>query len=98
MDTDDRNRAIDQGIRLNPNSREIVYSDFSTSNIYYWSLPSRYLGNKITSYGGYLTYTFRYVPLPGGQSSRNSGADVELVSVCFEIDKSEMLLIMNQQS
>ncbi|KAK0394822.1 hypothetical protein QR680_000951 [Steinernema hermaphroditum] len=26
----------------------------------YWSLPAKFLGNKVTSYGGYLKYTFRY--------------------------------------
>jgi hypothetical protein len=36
------------------------------------------LGNKVTSYGGYLNYTVRYVPPPGGQNSPNSAADVEI--------------------
>ncbi|PBC30144.1 Basement membrane-specific heparan sulfate proteoglycan core protein [Apis cerana cerana] len=37
-------------------------------------------GDQITSYGGNLKYTVRYVPSPGGQSSKNNAADVELIS------------------
>lgn len=81
VDNINREVPIEQGIRLNQRSQEIVYNDFTSPNVYYWSLPSRYLGNKVTSYGGNLRYTLRHTPVPGGQSSRNSAADVELVSV-----------------
>lgn len=81
IDNLNREIPIEEGIRLNQQSREIVYNNFPSSNVYYWSLPPRYLGNKITSYGGYLRYTLRHTPVPGGQSSRNSAADVEIVSV-----------------
>ncbi|KAJ8950523.1 hypothetical protein NQ318_015267 [Aromia moschata] len=80
VDSINRETPITQGIRLNQQDREISYSSFTSSNAYYWLLPSRYLGNKITSYGGNLRYTIRHTPVPGGQSSRNSAADVELVS------------------
>lgn len=76
--------AIVEGIHLNTISREIIYSDFpnrGNNDVYYWQLPIIFLGNQITSYGGNLKYTVRYVPSPGGQSSRNNAADVELVSV-----------------
>jgi hypothetical protein len=36
------------------------------------------LGNKVTSYGGYLNYTIRYISPPGGQNSPNTAADVEI--------------------
>lgn len=49
--------------------------------MYYWLLPSQFLGDKVTSYGGYLNYTVRYVPTPGGQISRNNAPDVEIISV-----------------
>ncbi|XP_034241184.1 basement membrane-specific heparan sulfate proteoglycan core protein-like isoform X2 [Thrips palmi] len=77
-----RDEPITTGIRLNPGSRELVYQDFSrrSSDVHYWKLPDRFLGNKVTSYGGDLKYIIRYVPTPGGQSSRNSAPDVELVS------------------
>lgn len=48
---------------------------------YYWSLPKKFLGNKVTSYGGYLNYTIRYVPAPGGQILRDNAPDVEIISV-----------------
>jgi hypothetical protein len=80
IDTDNRETPIEEGIVLDQNRREILYNRFTSPNVHYWALPPRYLGDKITSYGGYLRYTLRYVPLPGGQSSRNSAADVELVS------------------
>lgn len=76
---------IEDGIYLNQNTQEIVYNGFSNQNqdVYYWSLPSRYLGDKLTSYGGYLKYSLRYEPTPGGQSSRNTAPDVELISVSY---------------
>ncbi|XP_043797108.1 basement membrane-specific heparan sulfate proteoglycan core protein-like isoform X11 [Apis laboriosa] len=74
---------IVNGIRLDAVNREIIYSDFpnrGNNDVYYWQLPSIFLGNQITSYGGNLKYTVRYVPSPGGQSSKNNAADVELIS------------------
>ncbi|XP_018057777.1 PREDICTED: basement membrane-specific heparan sulfate proteoglycan core protein isoform X9 [Atta colombica] len=74
---------IVEGIHLNTINREIVYSEFpnrGNNDVYYWQLPSIFLGDQITSYGGNLKYTVRYVPSPGGQSSRNNAADVELIS------------------
>lgn len=81
IDHNDRQRPITDGLRLNPDNRELTYSNFPNRNVYYWSLPSRYLGDKVTSYGGNLRYTIRHTPFPGGASSRNSAADVELISV-----------------
>ncbi|KAK9869716.1 hypothetical protein WA026_003454 [Henosepilachna vigintioctopunctata] len=80
VDIDNRESPITDGIRLNSEGRQILFSSFPSQNVFYWSLPSRYLGNKLTSYGGNLKYTLKYVPLPGGQSSRNSAADVQLIS------------------
>ncbi|XP_029051246.2 basement membrane-specific heparan sulfate proteoglycan core protein isoform X2 [Osmia bicornis bicornis] len=74
---------IVDGIRLNTVTREIIYSDFpnrGNNDVYYWQLPSIFLGDQVTSYGGNLKYTVRYVPAPGGQSSKNNAADVELIS------------------
>lgn len=75
---------IIKDIRLDSVSREIIFSDFPNrayNHVYYWQLPSIFLGDQITSYGGYLRYTVRYVPSPGGLSSRNNAADVEIISV-----------------
>ncbi|XP_076397846.1 terribly reduced optic lobes isoform X10 [Megachile rotundata] len=74
---------IIDGIRLNTVTREIIYNSFpnrGNNDVYYWQLPSIFLGNQVTSYGGNLKYTVRYVPAPGGQSSKNNAADVELIS------------------
>ncbi|KAK9500538.1 hypothetical protein O3M35_001785 [Rhynocoris fuscipes] len=60
--------------------RALTYNEFEPK-VYYWSLPEPFLGNKITSYGGNLQYKLRYVPIPGGQSSRNNAPDVELYSL-----------------
>ncbi|XP_071874844.1 terribly reduced optic lobes isoform X23 [Bombus fervidus] len=74
---------ITDGIRLDTVSREIIYNEFpnrGNNDVYYWQLPSIFLGDQVTSYGGNLKYTVRYVPSPGGQSSKNNAADVELIS------------------
>ncbi|XP_076269824.1 terribly reduced optic lobes isoform X47 [Rhynchophorus ferrugineus] len=75
-----KKQYISQGIGFNENTRELYYSVFNQPEAYYWSLPGIYLGDKVTSYGGYLTYTIRNVPVPGGASSRNNAPDVEIVS------------------
>ncbi|KAK9737087.1 Laminin EGF domain [Popillia japonica] len=79
---DDFEHPTDQGITLDPTNREIVFNSFTSqpSQVKYWALPNRFLGDKITSYGGNLQYTVRYTPTPGGSSSRNTAADVELIS------------------
>uniref|UniRef100_W4VRB4 Putative heparan sulfate proteoglycan 2 n=1 Tax=Corethrella appendiculata TaxID=1370023 RepID=W4VRB4_9DIPT len=61
--------------------REVVYRNFGTSDeTFYWSLPPSFLGNKITAYGGNLTYTVRYTPQPSGSASRNNSPDVVIQS------------------
>ncbi|XP_065222037.1 basement membrane-specific heparan sulfate proteoglycan core protein isoform X4 [Planococcus citri] len=78
----DIQRVITEGLEVRASDREIVYSSFSPSeqSVYYWLLPQRYLGDKVTSYGGVLNYTLRYVPLQGDQISRNNAPDVEIIS------------------
>ncbi|XP_060099959.1 laminin subunit alpha-1 [Heteronotia binoei] len=44
---------------------------------YYWSAPQPYLGNKLTSYGGYLKYTVSYdIPMESTDSDLVSNVDV----------------------
>ncbi|XP_071451008.1 basement membrane-specific heparan sulfate proteoglycan core protein [Hetaerina americana] len=75
---------ITDGIRVNSGTRELIFSDFPRgsdgSEVHYWALPDQFLGDKVTSYGGYLTFTLRYVPAPGGQRSRNNAPIVEIIS------------------
>nr|XP_058908989.1 basement membrane-specific heparan sulfate proteoglycan core protein isoform X11 [Kogia breviceps] len=46
---------------------ELVFSSFHSlpSGPYFWSLPSRFLGDKVTSYGGELRFTVTQRPQPG---------------------------------
>ncbi|XP_037037177.1 basement membrane-specific heparan sulfate proteoglycan core protein isoform X11 [Bradysia coprophila] len=72
----------DAEIGVHTSSYEVSFSGSSNDpNVYYWKLPSRFVGNKITSYGGNLNYTIRYVPLAGGVMSRNSAPDVVIRSL-----------------
>lgn len=62
-------------------NREIVFRHFgSGEDTYYWRLPSSYLGNKLTSYGGKLTYTLRYKARPAGGVSPSNSPDVVIQS------------------
>jgi len=40
----------------------------------YWALPQKFLGDKVTAYGGKLRYSFRF----SGSGPRNTDADVIL--------------------
>ncbi|XP_058809308.1 basement membrane-specific heparan sulfate proteoglycan core protein-like isoform X2 [Phymastichus coffea] len=74
---------ITRGINVKPQAREIEFNDFpdrGAGEVFYWQLPSLFLGDQITAYGGNLKYIVRHVPSPGGLTSRNSAADVELIS------------------
>ncbi|UXI15568.1 troponin C [Sarcoptes scabiei] len=43
------------------NGRELFFKNFShETDQLYWRLPLNFLGNKITSYGGHLNFTFRF--------------------------------------
>uniref|UniRef100_A0A182NMJ9 Basement membrane-specific heparan sulfate proteoglycan core protein n=1 Tax=Anopheles dirus TaxID=7168 RepID=A0A182NMJ9_9DIPT len=73
---------------LPASNREIVFRNFGASDeTFYWRLPtqcvdlgSRFLGNKLTSFGGHLNYTLRYTPHSYGGVSRNNSPDVVLHS------------------
>lgn len=69
-------------IDVTVSNKEVVFRGGypNDANIYYWRLPSRFTGNKITAYGGNLNYTIRYVPSPGGGHSRNTAPDVVIRS------------------
>ncbi|XP_069893790.1 basement membrane-specific heparan sulfate proteoglycan core protein isoform X4 [Dipodomys merriami] len=49
-----------------PTSGELVFSSFHSllSGPYFWSLPSRFRGDKVTSYGGELHFTVTQRPRP----------------------------------
>ncbi|KAJ8737311.1 hypothetical protein PYW07_000582 [Mythimna separata] len=54
--------------------------DRSRSTIYYWSLPTSFAGDKVTSYGGNLNYVLKNVPGSPDPRFRNTAADVQLIS------------------
>ncbi|XP_055304922.1 basement membrane-specific heparan sulfate proteoglycan core protein-like [Sitodiplosis mosellana] len=62
------------------NNEVLIQNLAGDPDVYFWRLPSRFAGNKITSYGGNLNYTIRYVPMPGGIMSRNNAPDVVIRS------------------
>nr|XP_043066119.1 basement membrane-specific heparan sulfate proteoglycan core protein isoform X9 [Drosophila bipectinata] len=70
-------------LRLNdvtPEGLRFSGSADNSGDTLYWSLPAGFLGNKLTAYGGKLSYTLSYSPLPGGIMSRNSAPDVVIRS------------------
>lgn len=67
----------DASINLNVDGNEVSFlGNAGDSNVYYWRLPSLFAGNRVSSYGGHLNYTLRFVPLPAGFMSRNNAPDV----------------------
>ncbi|CAG7687954.1 unnamed protein product [Allacma fusca] len=75
-----KRNVIRDGYSVDQYTRELGFKEFHRylPEIYYWQLPYNFLGDKITSYGGNLNYTIRYIPAPGGHNSLNSAADVEI--------------------
>uniref|UniRef100_A0A670K1V2 Heparan sulfate proteoglycan 2 n=1 Tax=Podarcis muralis TaxID=64176 RepID=A0A670K1V2_PODMU len=64
-------RTISEGIRFTGAS-ELTFSSFHTlpRDIYYWVLPERFRGDKVTSYGGELRYTITHDTFPGSPALR----------------------------
>uniref|UniRef100_A0A673C7V2 Heparan sulfate proteoglycan 2 n=1 Tax=Sphaeramia orbicularis TaxID=375764 RepID=A0A673C7V2_9TELE len=56
-------KTISEGITQRGVS-EVVYRSFSSvpNDIYYWVLPESFRGDKVTAYGGELSYTVRFEP------------------------------------
>uniref|UniRef100_A0A8C0JBH2 Heparan sulfate proteoglycan 2 n=1 Tax=Chelonoidis abingdonii TaxID=106734 RepID=A0A8C0JBH2_CHEAB len=61
-------RTVSEGIR-SPSHAELAFSAFHTlpRDVYYWVLPDRFRGDKVTSYGGELHYTLIHSAVPGAQ-------------------------------
>uniref|UniRef100_A0A8C6Y3U8 Laminin subunit alpha-1 n=1 Tax=Naja naja TaxID=35670 RepID=A0A8C6Y3U8_NAJNA len=62
-------------------SHQISINDTEVAKVlnppYYWSAPKSYLGNKLTSFGGYLKYTVSYdIPMDSTDSDLVSSVDV----------------------
>ncbi|KYO29223.1 basement membrane-specific heparan sulfate proteoglycan core protein isoform B [Alligator mississippiensis] len=61
-------RTVSEGLRFSGPS-ELAFSDFHAlpRDVYYWVLPERFKGDKVTSYGGELRYTVTHSVFPGSQ-------------------------------
>ncbi|XP_054857961.1 basement membrane-specific heparan sulfate proteoglycan core protein isoform X3 [Eublepharis macularius] len=59
-------RTVSEGIRFIGLS-ELTFSAFHSlpRDVYYWVLPERFKGDKVTSYGGELHYTILHTAAPG---------------------------------
>ncbi|XP_053136681.1 basement membrane-specific heparan sulfate proteoglycan core protein isoform X4 [Hemicordylus capensis] len=59
-------RTVSEGIRFT-GPAELTFSSFSSlpRDVYYWVLPERFKGDKVTSYGGELRYAIRHDAPPG---------------------------------
>ncbi|XP_060115564.1 basement membrane-specific heparan sulfate proteoglycan core protein [Heteronotia binoei] len=59
-------QTVTEGIRFAGLS-ELVFSSFHAlpREVYYWVLPQRFKGDKVTSYGGELRYTIQHTAFPG---------------------------------
>ncbi|CAM4577609.1 unnamed protein product [Lepidochelys kempii] len=58
--------TVSEGIRF-PSHTELAFSAFHSlpRDVYYWVLPERFKGDKVTSYGGELHYTVTHSAPPG---------------------------------
>ncbi|XP_074831677.1 basement membrane-specific heparan sulfate proteoglycan core protein isoform X3 [Carettochelys insculpta] len=61
-------RSVSEGIH-SPSHAELAFSAFHAlpRDVYYWVLPDRFKGDKVTSYGGELHYTITHSAAPGAQ-------------------------------
>ena len=79
MLTDSRQFAThSEGLYVRRPTQELVYSNAESlpPAVYYWKLPAKYLGDKVTAYGGELSYSFLF--RPGLDTSTNIHPDVEI--------------------
>lgn len=77
----DYENPVESSLEIETVNGEVAIRPSSAdSAVYFWRLPSHFAGNKITAYGGFLNYTVRFVPTPGGGLSRNNAPDVVIRS------------------
>ncbi|KAG8142217.1 hypothetical protein E2320_006163 [Naja naja] len=69
-------QTVSEGIHFTGGS-ELTFSSFHIlpRDVYYWVLPERFRGDKVTSYGGELRYTISHDAFPGSPLLRGQ-ADV----------------------
>ena len=76
--TDMMNNVVDdQRLAADSANRELQYRGAPGDDILYWSLPSQFLGDKVTAYGGSLRFSLRY----SSRSGRAIDRDEPLVKI-----------------
>ncbi|XP_076452135.1 basement membrane-specific heparan sulfate proteoglycan core protein-like isoform X4 [Babylonia areolata] len=83
-----QSREVTQGFYVDRSNRELVYRRFNglPQDTYYWKLPERFLGDKVTAYGGNLRFTIRYRP---GQDS----APISYGEPIVELGGNDIILV-----
>ncbi|KAK3104524.1 hypothetical protein FSP39_004009 [Pinctada imbricata] len=73
-------QSVTSGFTINSNLRELIYRNFNNLEdaVYYWNLPSKFLGDKVMSYGGSLRFVLLYRP---GRDSSSQTLDAPLVEI-----------------
>jgi len=71
------NVVDDQRLAADSANRELQYRGAPGDDILYWSLPSQFLGDKVTAYGGSLRFSLRY----SSRSGRAIDRDEPLVKI-----------------
>ncbi|KAM8796373.1 basement membrane-specific heparan sulfate proteoglycan core protein [Eudromia elegans] len=61
-------RTVSDGVRVT-GATEVAFADFAAlpRDVYYWVLPPRFTGDKVTSYGGELRYTVSHAAVAGAR-------------------------------
>ncbi|ODN06290.1 Basement membrane-specific heparan sulfate proteoglycan core protein, partial [Orchesella cincta] len=79
--TDSTRTASIKEITVDPSTGELVYRypGGTRSERLFWSLPAKFTGNRLTSYGGKLHATRRYLVRPGTDTTPGEDIDVILV-------------------
>jgi len=75
-------RTIDADqLEVNATTQELSYARFRDfgDDLYYWRLPTQFVGDRLASYGGNLRFTLRFVPRPGQEDPGDGEALVELL-------------------
>lgn len=74
-----RTYNIDHNLQMDFRTRALTFRNFGLhpTQTYFWQLPSQFLGDKVTAYGGKLNFTI--VHQPGLHSEQNTDPDVELM-------------------
>ncbi|KAL3861185.1 hypothetical protein ACJMK2_007245 [Sinanodonta woodiana] len=87
--TDMMGKAVEvQRFTIDRQNLELVFSDFPSlpRDTYFWSLPARFLGDKVSAYGGSLRFELRFRP-------RNNRSAVDRNEPLVKISGNDITLV-----